>query len=252
MTNGRRAGAVAAAALVTSLLAACGGGSPSGSGATLTVLAASSLTEALPVIASAFEAEHDQAEVRLSFGGSQELVAQASGGAPADVLALAGTSSLDAVSDVVGRPVVFAHNELTIIVPPGNPARVTGLADLANPRVAVALAGPEVPAGQYAAEALDAAGVTVSPVSEEVDVKAVVTRVTVGGADAGIVYVTDATAAGDAVETVAIPRQQNVVAAYPAVTLDAARQPGLARAFVAFLRSPQAQQVLRQFGFAAA
>jgi molybdate transport system substrate-binding protein len=248
--NVARPAAVLTAGLAASLLAACGAAPASGPGDTLTVLAASSLTEALPVIAAEFEAEHGQVAVRLSFGGSQELVAQASSGTPADVLALAGTSSLDAVSDQVGRPVVFAHNRLTIIVPSGNPAHVTDLADLADPQVAVALAGPEVPAGQYAVEALEAAGLTVSPVSQEVDVKAVVTRVTLGGADAGIVYVTDAAAAGDAVDTVPIPRAQNVVATYPAVTLDASRQPELARAFVAFLRSPPAQQVLRRFGFA--
>jgi molybdate transport system substrate-binding protein len=234
---------------VLALLTGCAGGTSAAPGGTLTVLAASSLTEALPEVADAFTSAHPGADVRLSFGGSQELVAQATSGAPADVLALAGTSSLATVADAVGRPVVFAHNRLAIVVPPGNPAGVGSLADLADPEVAVALAGPEVPAGQYAAQAFADAGLSVSPVSEEVDVKAVVTRVAFGGADAGVVYATDARAAGDAVDAIRIPTAQNVVATYPAATVNTSADPALAEAFVAFLTSPAAQDILRRYGF---
>ena len=244
-----RIATLSVAALSLVLLAACSADSPAGSDQTLTVLAASSLTEAFPQIATAFASEHAGVDVRLSFGGSQELVAQATSGLPADVLALAGTSSLNTVDDVAGPPVVFAHNRLAIIVPPGNPAAVRSLTDLADPGVAVALAGPEVPAGQYAAQMLADAGVTVSPVSEEVDVKAVVTRVSFGGADAGVVYVTDATAAGDAVDTVTIPTAENIVATYPAATVGSSEQPELANEFVSFLTSPAAQDILRRYGF---
>jgi len=246
--TGRRC-ALAATAVGLALVTACAPGSSADADQTLTVLAASSLSEAFPEIAAEFASDHSGVDVRLSFGGSQELVAQASTGAPADVLALAGTSSLDAVGDVVGPPVVFAHNRLAIIVPPGNPAAIRSLADLADPDVAVALAGPEVPAGQYAEQALAAAGLEVTPVSQEVDVKAVVTRVSFGGADAGVVYLTDADAAGDAVDTVRIPPADNVVATYPAVTMDASGHPDLAGAFVTFLTSPAGQDVLRRYGF---
>jgi molybdate transport system substrate-binding protein len=243
----RRVLALLAVALLA--LAGCGSGSAGDRADQLTVLAASSLTETFPEIGQAFEEAHPGASVRLSFAGSQELVAQADGGAPADVLALAGTGSLEALSTGTGDPVVFAHNQLTIIVPPGNPAGIHGLADLADPDVKVALAGPEVPAGAYAREMFDDAGLTVTPVSEEVDVKSVVTRVSVGGADAGVVYVTDADAAGDQVELVPIPDRWNVVATYPAVTLDASGDAALAAQFVQFLLGDQAQQILLDHGF---
>ena len=116
----------------------------------MTVLAASSLTDVLPEIGQAFTRAHPEATMRYSFAGSQELVAQVETGVPADVLVLAGTSSLSTLGKNVGDPVVFARNRLTIIVPSGNPAAVRTLTDLADPDVKVALAGPEVPAGIYA------------------------------------------------------------------------------------------------------
>lgn len=238
------------AAAVVLALAGCGSDSPGEGGDPLTVLGAASLTEAFPEIGQAFEDAHPGVSVQFSFAGSQELVAQVDGGAPADVLALAGTGSLEALEAGTGEPVVFAHNQLAIIVPPGNPAGVHDLADLADPDVKVALAGPDVPAGAYAQEMFDTAGLDVTPVSEEVDVKAVVTRVSVGGADAGVVYVTDATAAAGQVEMVAIPARANVIATYPAVTLDASENAGLAADFVQFLLGDDAQQILRDHGFA--
>lgn len=217
---------------------------------TLTVLGAASLTDAFPEIGDAFSAEHDGVELQFSFAGSQELVAQVDSGAPADTLALAGTGSLETLKAETGEPVVFAHNKLTIIVPTGNPANIDSIDDLADPDVKVALAGPEVPAGMYAAEAFDNAGITVDPVSEETDVKAVVTRVAVGGADAGVVYVTDAMAASDAdIETVPIANKDNVIATYPAVSLSASEHADLSEEFVQYLVSDEAQAVLKSYGF---
>jgi len=244
---------VGVALLALAVLAGC---SSTDSGArdqtattTLTVLAASSLTEVFPAIGAAFTAAHPGVQVRFSFAGSQEIVAQVDGGAPADVLALAGTSALEPVLRAVSEPVVFAGNELTIIVPPGNPGDVHGLDDVADPSVDVVLAAPEVPAGQYAREILDNAGLAVSPVSDEADVKAVVSRVALGGADAGIVYVTDASAAGRSVTAVPLPDRFNIVASYPAATIDGGAQTTVAADFVAFLLTDDAQAILRQAGF---
>ncbi len=249
--------ALAFALLPLLVLTACSSGGDSSDNdpqmpsTTLTVLAAASLTEVFPDIGSAFTEANPDVTVQFSFAGSQELVAQVDGGAPADVLALAGTSALEPVQDEISEPVAFAGNKLTIIVPPGNPAGVQSMDDLADPSVAVVLAAPEVPAGQYARDILDNAGLVVTPVSEEADVKAVVSRVALGGADAGIVYVTDASAAGDSVESLEIPKRLNVIATYPAVTIDTSTQASAAADFVEFLLSNPAQSELRDAGFLA-
>lgn len=233
-------------------IAGCGAtDSTSGSAATttLTVLAASSLTDAFPEIGAAFSDDHPDVEVRFSFAGSQELVAQADSGAPADVLALAGTGSLDVLETSSSEPVTFARNRLTIIVPTSNPAGVESISDLADPDVKVALAGPEVPAGAYALEAFDNAEMVVDPVSEETEVKAVVTRVAFGGADAGVVYVTDALGSDAEIETVPIPERYNVIATYPSVSLNTSPNTDLAQDFTDFLITDAAQQILRGYGF---
>ena len=233
-------------------LAACSSDDTTSDGAadtTLTVLAASSLTDAFPEIGDAFADQHDGVEVQFSFAGSQELVAQADSGAPADVLALAGASSLEVLEQATSDAVDFAKNRLTIIVPEGNPAGVQSIDDLADPDVKVALAAPEVPAGGYALEVFENADITVTPVSEESEVKAVVTRVAVGGADAGVVYVTDATASEADVEEIPIPDAVNVIATYPAVSLVDSENAEVADDFVQFLLSDQAQQILNDYGF---
>ncbi len=234
-------------------LAACGGDdTPSAASdgeTTLTVLAASSLTDAFPEIGDAFTNQNDGVEVQFSFAGSQELVAQADSGAPADVLALAGSSSLEVLEQSTSEAQTFAKNRLTIIVPTGNPAGVNSIDDLANPEVKVALAGPEVPAGAYALEAFKSAGISVTPVSEETEVKAVVTRVAVGGADAGVVYVTDAAASDAEIDEVPIAANVNVIASYPAVSLTDSENVDEADRFVEYLLSEEAQQILRRYGF---
>ena len=199
---------VVAAALCLSLVAGCAvGGDDDEDSQLLTVFAAASLTSAFTRIAEDFERENPGVEVRLSFDGSSGLVDQIAGGAPADVLASADVRSMDrAVAEglVSGEPVEFATNILTLITPPGNPAGITGLdGSLDGTRLVVCAAA--VPCG-YAARALAAsAGVELRPVSEESKVTDVRGKVSSGEADAGIVYATDARAAGDRVEQIPIP-----------------------------------------------
>jgi molybdate transport system substrate-binding protein len=150
---------------------------------------------------------------------------------------------------VGGEPVVFARNLLEIIVEPGNPMGITGVADLARDDLAVITCAPEVPCGRYAAEVFEKAGVTVAVRSLEENVKAVVSKVTLGEADAGIVYRTDVTAAGDRADGVPIPEDLNVVATYPVAVTREAPNSAVAEAFVAFVRSPQAQAILASYGF---
>lgn len=221
---------------------------------TVTVFAAASLKDVFTEISEAFEAEHPDAHVTLSFGASSALAAQIVEGAPADVFASADEANMTKVVDaggVSGSPEVFATNSLQILVAPGNPEGIEGLADLADPGLLYVTAAPAVPIGTYAAQALEEAGVTVAPVSLEADVKAVVTKVTSGEADAAIVYATDVTAAGTKGEGVAIPSAHQVVASYPlAVTAEAGNR-SAAAAWVAFVLGEQGRAILAAHGFGA-
>ena len=165
------------------------------------------------------------------------------------MFASADTANMDKVTDLVNTPQNFAGNQLQIVVEKGNPESVRSLEDLADPDLKVVLAAPEVPAGRYAAESLAKAGVTVEPVSEEDNVKAVVTKVSLGEADAGIVYVTDVTAGGDKVEGIGIPEELNVLATYPIATVKASKAQDQAQAFMDQVLGAQGQQVLKQHGF---
>jgi len=187
--------------------------------------------------------------VTFNFAGSQALATQIQQAAPADVFASADLNNMDKVKDLVGTPQNFASNLLQIVVEKGNPKGVKGLDDLASSDLKVVLAAEEVPAGRYAKQILDQAGASVQPVSQEDNVKAVVTKVSLGEADAGIVYATDVTAGGDKVEGVDIPKEQNVVAAYPIATVKASRTQDQAQAFVDLVRSAEGQGVLESFGF---
>ncbi len=218
----------------------------------LVVSAAASLTAAFAEIATAFEKSAPGVTVRTNFAGSSTLVRQILEGAPVDVVASADEANMEklvAAGAVKGRPEIFARNRLTILVQRGNPKGITGVADLARPDVTLALCAPQVPAGRYAREVFARAGVTVPETSQELDVKAVVTRVALGEADAGIVYVTDVRAAGDAVADVAIPSAQNVIARYPVAVLRDAKHPEEARALLRFLLGEQAQAILARHGF---
>jgi molybdate transport system substrate-binding protein len=221
---------------------------------TITVFAAASLGEAFRTIGKDFETVHPGTKVDFNFAGSSTLARQISEGAPADVFASADDENMTKVvhaGDVTGAPQPFAGNRLAIIVPRGNPERVTGLADLGRQGMAIALAAPAVPVGRYAIQAFGKAGVPVPKASNEADVKVVVTRVSMGEADAGVVYATDVAAGGDKVEAVAIPDTHNVTARYPIATLRDAPNATGARAFVAYVLSPPGQSVLARGGFLA-
>jgi molybdate transport system substrate-binding protein len=219
-------------------------------GETLRVLAAASLSGAFRDLAAEFGRRHPGTEVLLGFAGSHTLAHQILEGAPADVFASADEATmadLRAAGAVSGEPRVFARNRLAIAVEAGNPRRITSLADLLRPGLVVALAGPAVPAGRYARQALARAGLAVPAASEEVDVKAVVQKIALGEADGGIVYATDGI--GARVEIVEIPAGQNVVARLSIALLAEAANRALGEAFVAYAVGPLGQAVLARHGF---
>lgn len=238
----------ALAALVLVLpLTACGGDDD---GQTLTVLAAASLTETFTELAETYEDEHPGVEVELVFGSSTTLAEQAVDGAPGDVLATADSRAMDVAVDsdaTAQAPEQFALNALVIVTPPGNPADVTGLGSLALPTVDWARCVSSAPCGALADTALARRASQAEPVTEEVDVKAVLARVVGGEVDAGLVYRTDALAAGDAVETV------ETGPAAPSTVYEIAALDGSANAsdFVRLVLGEPGQAVLRDAGFEA-
>ena len=246
------------------LLAACGdsdddgtgGGSPNPEEAELTVSGAASLTEAFTDIGAAFEEDNPGVTVTFNFGPSDGLSTQINEGAPVDVFASASPKWMDAVQDegpgVEGRT-DFAKNRLAIIVPTGNPAGIEGIEDLGEDDVKLVLAAEGVPVGDYAREALDNAGVAdaalANVVSNEEDVKAVVTKVVSGDADAAIVYVTDVTAAVvDQVQMIEVPDDVNVIATYPIAVVTGSQEADLAQRFVDYILG-EGQQTLADYGF---
>ena len=221
----------------------------------ITVFAAASLTESFTEIGEAFETANPDAGATFSFDASSALVQQIVEGAPADVFASADTANMDKLTEPglnATEPEIFATNLLTIIVPPGNPAGITGVPDLADPDVTVVLCAEEVPCGRYAKQILDTAAVAVTPASLEQNVRGVVTKVTAGEADAGIVYVTDVTAAGDAAESVEIPADINVLAEYPIAGVAASADAEVGQAFIDFVLGDEGQAILADHGFGAA
>ena len=233
-------------------LAACGSDDGGSADATLTVYAAASLTATFEQIATEFEADHDGVDVRLSFGGSSDLVAQIQNGAPADVFASADTANMDKLVDAgmaAGDPQDFATNVLEIAVPPGNPAGVRTFRDQADPDAKVVVCAPEVPCGAATRQVADRAGVTLHPVSEEQSVTDVLGKVTSGEADAGLVYVTDVLAAGDRVQGIEFPESDQVVNTYPIVAVEGTDEADLAREFVEMVLGETGQQVLGDAGF---
>jgi molybdate transport system substrate-binding protein len=219
---------------------------------TLNVFAAASLTASFRSVAAAFEAEHPDIKVALNFGGSPTLVQQIREGAPADVFASADEANMQKLVEagaIAGTPRIFAGNLLQIVVGKGNPHAIAGLADLTKPGLIVVLCGDTVPCGRYGLEAFAKAGVKAPAVSREPDVKAVLNKVALGEADAGIVYVTDVRAARDKVEGVGLPGSHNVTARYPLAALREAAHPEAARAFIAFVLSDPGTKILGDYGF---
>jgi molybdate transport system substrate-binding protein len=237
-------------------VAGCGNGTPAASTqrpvSEMTVYAAASLTDSFRALGAAFQASRPGVTIRFNFAGTPTLVTQIEQGAQVDVFASADMTNMEKVKAdgfANGRPQVFAHNKLEIVVAAGNPKRIKGLADLAKPGVIYITEAPTVPAGKYSRQALARAGVSVTPKSLETDVKSVVSKIELGEADAGIVYTTDIKAAGNKVLGVPIPDSDNVVATYPLVEIKGAPNPTAAMAFIDFVRSPSGQSKLDSYGF---
>lgn len=220
---------------------------------TLTVSAAASLTEAFTKLGADFEKRNPDTTVTFNFGSSGTLAAQIQGGAPADVFASADGANMQKLvngGQVAAEPTVFATNLLTIVVKPGNPQKVRSIAGLAKLDV-VSLCAETVPCGRYADQILSGAGVTVdsAKITRGADVKTTLAAVTTGDADAAIVYVTDAKAAGASVSAVPVAAWQNAYALYPMAPIAASTNQELAKAWIDYTVSPAGQRTLQSFGF---
>lgn len=248
-------------------LVACGGASDSTNSAApataasadtaitgeVTVFAAASLQDAFQELATSFEAAHAGVHITFDFQGSQDLVTALDGGSPADVLATANNSTMtDAANKgLVGEQTEFATNVLTLIVPAGNPAGVTGINDGSLDNADLVICAPEVPCGEATAKLADELGVTLNPVSEEQKVTDVRGKVESGEAQAGIVYTTDAAKSGSKVEPIALPAN-SVINHYPIALTKSAGNPQAAQAFIDYILSPEGQKVLQDtYGFGA-
>lgn len=233
------------------LLTGCGGADDR----TLTVFAAASLTAVFDELEEEYEDSHPGVDVRISYGGSSDLVAQIEEGAEVDVFASADTPTMDRLveADLAGsQPRDFASNTLTVAVAPGNPGGIATLDDLADPELDLVLCAPEVPCGRAAHEVADRAGVTLDPVSEEQSVTDVLAKVREGEADAGLVYVTDIQAADgdvDAVDAVELPGLAEVVNRYPISVVEGSDDSDLAQDLVDLVLSDAGQAVLADHGF---
>jgi molybdate transport system substrate-binding protein len=249
---------LAAAAAAALLLAGCAGGTADEGAAppteqrTLTVFAAASLTEVFTQLEPRFEEVSPGVDVVFNFGASSDLAQQIVNGGPADLFAAANTSTMQTVVDaglVEGEPTVFATNVLQIVTPPGNPAGITSFADLARPDLQVVVCAPQVPCGAAAEKIEQATGVSLSPVSEEPDVKSTLGKVTTGNADAGLVYATDVLAAGDDVQGIDFPEAAQAVNSYPIAVIAEAPAADLARAFQGLVTGAEGRAVLGSAGF---
>jgi molybdate transport system substrate-binding protein len=266
---------LACAFLMALGLVSCGGGNGGGSdggesgggggkqGGTLTIFAASSLTDAFGELATAFEEQNQGVEVKQSFGASSDLLAQIQQGAPADVFASAAQEEMDAAVDdglVAGTPQVFVKNREAIMVPKDNPPNINSLEDMAKPDIKLVLAAKDVPAADYAVEILGKANKEYGPnfeqdvlsnvVSREADVRASVNRVVVGDADATFGYASDYTPdIRDTVKVIKIPPNLNIIATYPIAALEDAKDPEFARKWVDLVTSEEGQKVLEKWNF---
>lgn len=230
----------------------------------LTVYAAASLTSAFKEIAAAFEQANPGSHVEFNFAGSQDLVTQISNGARADVFASADLKNMDALQKqalIHGAPQVFARNKLVVIVPQTNPADLKALQDLAKPGIKLIVADKTVPVGNYTLQMLDKLSTDAAfgagfkdaalknVVSQENNVKAVLSKISLGEGDAGVVYTTDAQTAAKQVTMIDVPDQFNVIALYPLATVKDAPNAALAAKWVEFVLSPQGQTILLKYGF---
>lgn len=236
----------------------------SGSPNTLTVFAAASLTDAFKTIGQQFQTANPGTTVQFNFAGSQDLVTQLSNGAKADVFASADTKNMDALNKaalVDGTPQIFAKNKLVVIVPKANPAGIKTLQDLSKAGIKLDLADKSVPVGNYTLQMLDKFAadsthgsaykdaVLKNVVSNEINVKAVLSKVSLGEADAGVVYSTDFQTAADKLTTIEVPDNFNVIATYPIAAVKGSANADLAQKWIAYVLSPDGQAVLAKYGF---
>lgn len=265
-------------ALLAALLTACGGATPAApaapaataapaaAGGELTVFAAASLADAFKEIGRQFGVANGGATVTFNFAGSDQLATQITQGAPADVFASANTKQMGvaiAAGDVIsGTQKTFVRNRLVVVYPKENPGKLAALKDLATPGLKIVLANKSVPVGGYALDFLAKASklpeytaefsptVLKNVVSYEENVKAVLGKITLGEADAGIVYTTDAATVKDgSIAQLIIPDNLNTIATYPIAATKNAKNPDLARKFVDYVLGPEGQQVLAKYGF---
>ena len=210
--------------------------------------AAASLTDVFEELGATFEADND-ADVTFSFGSSTDLAEQVADGAPGDVLATADETSMTVAEDagVTGDVETFATNVLVIVTPPDNPAGIQSLDDLAD--ATWVRCADEVPCGRVALGVLEDNGVTAEPASLEEDVRATLDKVVSGEADAGLVYATDAVAAGDSVNTIEIPGAESQLTSYFMTTLEQSEDSDLAQEWVDLVLSGEGRQALEEAGF---
>jgi molybdate transport system substrate-binding protein len=219
---------------------------------TITVFAASSLTGAYTEIGQAFQAANPGATVKFNFAASSTLATQINQGAPADIFASADDANMKKITDTglnLGSPVEFATNKLQVIVGKGNPLGITSVTDLAKPNVITVTCDPSVPIGAYTQQVFQKAGITVKPKSLEPDVKGIVTKVTTGAADAGVVYATDVLAAGSSAQGVVIPDQLNVIANYPLSVVRGTKDAYSAQVFMNYVLGKDGQAILAKWAF---
>ena len=268
MSISRRAAIAAVSLLSAVCLAACGGSasnsstgaatgaaSASASGGAgkatgkVTVLAAASLQGAFEEIEKTVEKDNPGLDVTFDFQGSQDLVASLAGGDSADVLATANNSTMKTAADqkLVGSQTEFATNVLTLIVPKGNPKKITGL-DSSLDGTNLVICAPEVPCGEATQKLTKALGVTLNPASEEQKVTDVRGKVESGEADAGIVYTTDAAAAKDKADKIDIP-DGGVVNHYPIAQTAKPENPAGAQVFIEAVTGKVGQEILAKYGF---
>ncbi len=245
------------------ILSACGpAAAPAPTPRAITVFAAASLTDAFTEIGKQFENANPGVEVKLNFGGSQNLRTQIEQGAQADVFASANQLEMDTLINEKfieqDAQQIFLTNQLVVILPSNNPANIVQLQDLSKPGLKLVLAAEDVPVGKYARQALDnmngtfgmgfKAKVLANVVSNEDNVKQVVAKVQLGEADAGIVYTSDAVAAPE-LQSIEIPANLNVIAKYPIAPLVNTHNKGLANQFIHFVLSSEGQSILKKWGF---
>ncbi|MBA2638757.1 MAG: molybdate ABC transporter substrate-binding protein [Nocardioidaceae bacterium] len=251
----RRAATVVAACALS--LVACGDddGGDTGSGAagsTLTVFAASSLTDAFGELEQTYEADNPGVDVQFTFDSSSTLAEQVVQGAPVDVLATADENTMQTVVDeglTAGAPIAFAQNSLILVTPPDDPGGIQDVADLDARDVDFAVCAPDAPCGAATQMLFGIVGVTADPVTEEENVRDVLAKVTQGEVDAGLVYVSDAQAAGDDVVAIEIGQADQALNSDVIAALSEADDPEAARAWVDLITSAEAEQVLTDLGF---